>query len=298
MLEQSFSKWLEKEVLAIKYALLVALEKRDNMLYIEAPLLREEYMQKIGIYEEQVLKNELEVSLLEKKKLLIQTALNRREPINLEEIEKQLEEERKQHIEQLNQNYKRSSVSSNLTLEEKEELQKLYKEIINDFHPEVHADMTEFQKKLYKRAMAAYQKQQLEELRLVHEMLYAKDAAELTLDLTFETSDISEMMEEDTEKIADQLTEDYSLAAELFGCFELLEEDGILLSAKQQYEAKEKDVWSEIEQINMEFPFIAKETLQNEELTKEYLNSLENRMNSCNESMTELQSQIAEMLGV
>lgn len=298
MLEQSFSKWLEKEVLAIKYALLVALEKRDNMLYIEAPLLREEYMQKIGIYEEQVLKNELEVSLLEKKKLLIQTALNRREPINLEEIEKQLEEERKQHIEQLNQNYKRSSVSSNLTMEEKEELQKLYKEIINDFHPEVHADMTEFQKKLYKRAMAAYQKQQLEELRLVHEMLYAKDATELTLDLTFETSDISEMGEEDTEKIADQLTEDYSLAAELFGCFELLEEDGILLSAKQQYEAKEKDVWSEIEQINMEFPFIAKETLRNEELTKEYLNSLENRMNSCNESMTELQSQIAEMLGV
>ena len=55
-----------KEVLAIKYALLVALEKRDSLLYISSPALREEYMQKIGVYEEQVLKAELEVTLAEK----------------------------------------------------------------------------------------------------------------------------------------------------------------------------------------------------------------------------------------
>lgn len=70
MLEQTYSKWLEKEVLAIKYALLVALEKRDNLLYIEEPALREEYMQKIGVYEEQVLNAELEVSLAEKKETI------------------------------------------------------------------------------------------------------------------------------------------------------------------------------------------------------------------------------------
>ena len=70
MLEHSYSKWLEKEVVAIKYALLVALEKRDQLLYIEAPALRESYMQKIGIYEEQVLKAELELTLVEKKKQL------------------------------------------------------------------------------------------------------------------------------------------------------------------------------------------------------------------------------------
>lgn len=294
MTEQTYSKWLEQEVLAIKYALLVALEKRDKLLYVEEPALREEYMQKIGVYEEQVLKAELEVTLAEKKKQLIQIAINRREPVDLEAIEQQLEEERKQQLEQLNQNYKRDSLQSNLSQEERDELQNLYKEIVRDFHPEVHKELTDFQKQLYKRALSAYQKQQLEELRLVHEMLYAKDTAELT----FEISADIEVKVGDAAEIAEQLMEDYSLAAEVFECFEPLEEDGILLSAKQQYEAREQSIWMEIEKIQTRFPFIAKETLQNEEMTKEYLKSLERRMNSCSESLTELNEQITEMLGV
>ena len=297
MLEQTYSKWLEKEVLAIKYALLVALEKRDQLLYIEAPALREEYMQKIGAYEEQVIKAELEVALAEKKKQLIQTALNRREAVDLEAIEKQLEEERKQKVEQLNQNYKKDSMQSNLSQEEREELQNLYKEIVRDFHPEVHKEITDFQKQLYKRAVAAYQKQKLEELRLVHEMLNAKGTAEISFEIRIGVSEGASTQEE-ADQIAQQLTEDYSLAAEVFTCFEPLEEDGILLSAKQQYEAKEQGVWMEIEKIQSGFPFIAKETLQSEELTKEYLKSLESRMNLCNESLAELNGQITEMLGV
>ena len=294
MLEQTYSKWLEKEVLAIKYALLVLLEKRDKLLYVEEPALREEYMQKIGVYEEQVLKAELEVNLAEKKKQLIQAAINRREPVDLEAIEKQLEEERKEELEQLNQNYKRDSLQSNLSQEERDELQNLYKEIVKDFHPEVHKELTEFQKQLYKRALSAYQKQQLEELRLVHEMLYAKEASELTFEIPITT----QVEESETIEIVEQIMEDYSLAAEVFECFETLEEDGVLLSAKQQYEAREQGIWTEIENIQSRFPFIAKETLQNEEMTKEYLKTLEIRMNSCSERLMELNEQITEMLGV
>lgn len=294
MLEQTYSRWLEKEVMAIKYALLVALEKRDKLLYVEEPALRQEYMQKIGVYEEQVLKAELEVNLAEKKKQLIQTAINRREPVDLEAIEKQLEEERKQQMEQLNQNYKRDSMQSNLSQEERDELQNIYKEIVRDFHPEVHKELTEFQKQLYTRALVAYQKQQLEELRLVHEMLYAKDAAELTFEIPITT----EVEEGETLEIVEQLMEDYSLAAEVFECFEPLEEDGVLLSAKQQYAAREQGIWMEIEKIQSRFPFIAKETLQNEEMIKEYLKTLESRMNSCSESLRELNGQITELLGV
>lgn len=294
MLEQTYSKWLEKEVLAIKYALLVVLEKRDKLLYVEEPALREEYMQKIGVYEEQVLKAELEVNLIEKKKQLIQAAINRREPVDLEAIEKQLEEERKEQLEQLNQNFKRDSLQSNLSQEERDELQNLYKEIVKDFHPEVHKELTEFQKQLYERALSAYQKQQLEELRLVHEMLYAKDA----LELIFEIPSTIEVEESETLENVEQLMGDYSLAAEVFECFEQLEEDGVLLSAKQQYETREQGIWMEIENIQSRFPFIAKETLQNEEMTKEYLKTLENRMNSCGERLMELNEQITEMLGV
>lgn len=292
MLEHSYSKWLEKEVIAIKYALLVALEKRDQLLYIEAPALRESYMQKIGIYEEQVLKAELELTLVEKKKQLIQTALNRREPIDLEAIEKQLEEERKQQLENLNENYKKDYVKSNLSEDERNELQKLYKEIVQDFHPEVHKELTGFQKKLYERAVVSYQKQQLEELRLVHEMLYAKGEDGVSVELDIEVS----VGDGETGELAEQLMEDYSLAAEVYECFEPLEEDGILLSVKQQYEAREQGVWMEIEQIQTRFPFVAKETLESEELTNEYLKSLETRMSVCREQTAELNQQIAVIL--
>ena len=292
MLEHSYSKWLEKEVLAIKYALLCILEKRDQLLYIEMPALRQLYMEKIGFYEEQVLKAELELSLLEEKKQLIQTAINRREPVDLEKMEKQLEEEKNQQLEQLNENYKNDFIESYLSQEEMDELQKLYKQIVQDFHPEVHKELSNFQKNLYKRAMTAYQKQQLEELRLVYEMLYAKDKDGTSIQLNMKIS-LGDGGIEDLEK---QMMEDYSLAAELYECFEALEDDGILLSIKQQYEVREQEAWNEIEQIQMRFPFIAKETLESEELTKEYLKSLELRMNICREQMAELNQQIAKML--
>lgn len=142
--------------------------------------------------------------------------------------------------------------------------------------------------------MAAYHKQQLEELRLVHEMLYAKDASKLALEIPI----TKEVKEGETLEIVEQLMEDYSLAAEVFECFEQLEEDGVLLSVKQQYEAREQEIWVEIENIQSRFPFIAKETLQNDEMTKAYLKTLESRMNSCSESLMELNEQITKMLGV
>lgn len=290
MLEQTYSKWLENDVMAMQYALLVALEKKDTLLYIDEPALREEYMQKIGVYEERVLKAELELSLQEKKKQLIQTALNRREAIDLDVIDKILEEERKQQLEQLNQTYKRETVHSNLTFEEREELQNLYKDIVRDFHPEVHKDITDFQKQLYQRAVVAYQKQQLEALRLVHEMLYAKEEGEFPFEISVDVE-----MKIGTE-LVESLMEDYSLAAELYPCFETLEKDGILISTKQQYEEKEKTVWLEIEQIQTRFPFIAKETLRNEEKLKAYLESLNGRMNIAKEDLERLQVEIQLMI--
>ena len=45
------------------------------------------------------------------------------------------------------------------------------------------------------------------------------------------------------------------------------------------------------------FPFIAKDTLRDEEKLKAYLDSLSGRMNSAKESLEELQAEIAVMLG-
>lgn len=296
MLEQTYLKWLGKEVIAAKYALLVALEKRDNLLYIEEPELKEEYMQKIGMYEEQILKLELEVSLQEKKKLMIQAAINRREPVDLEAIEKQLDEERASQLSRLNETYKAGTrQNETLTVEEKEELQSLYKEIVSEFHPQVRSDMTETEKVLYQKTLDAYKRQNLEELRLIYDMLFTSEAGDLSLEVSEIESEVDEA--EELKEIAKEMMEDYSLAAELYSCFESLEEDAVLHSTKTKYENMQAGIISEIEGIMNRFPFIAKDTLRDEEKLQAYLNSLSGRMNSAKESLEKLQTEIETMIG-
>ena len=295
MLEQTYLNWLGKEVIAAKYALLVALEKRDHLVYIEEAELKEEYMQKIGMYEEQVLKLELEVSLQEKKKQMIQAVINRREPIDLDAIEKQLEEERSNQLKRLNETYKAGEhEKERLTAEEKEELQNLYKEIVRVFHPQVNNEMTDMQKSLYQKALEAYKRQNLEELRLIYDMLFSEDTEGLI--------ETPEIVSEDTEteeikEIAKELMEDYSLAAELYPCFEMLEEDAVLHSAKTKYEDMQAAIVAEIEGILNRFPFIAKETLRDGVKLKIYLDSLSGRMNSAKDRVDELKAEIAVMIG-
>jgi len=294
MLEQTYIKWLGKEVTAVKCALLVALEERDNLLYIEEPALKEEYMQKIGVYEESVLRLELEVMLQEKKRQMIQAAINRREPIDLEKIEQMLEEERQKQLNHINETYKAGKYENGtLTAEEKEELQSLYKEIVDEFHPEVHVNITAYQKELYDKALEAYKRQNLEELRLIHEMLF--DSGENMLS-------IRELSQEETQdmELADlieDVLEDYSLAAELYNCFEALQEDAVLLETKKRYENKQAVALAEIEKIQLRFPFIAKATLREESKLKEYLDSLAGRKNSAENRLNELQVEIAQMIG-
>jgi len=296
MLEQTYLTWLGKEVSAAKYALLVALEKKDNLLYIEEPELKEEYMQKIGIYEEQILKLELEVSLQEKKKLLMQKAINRREPIDLEAIEKQLEEERTKQLHRLSETYKaRMHQKETLTAEEKEELQTLYKEVVRDFHPEVRSDMTDTEKCLYEKALEAYKRQNLEGLRLIHDMLFQSGGEGIAIEITFTVSEMSET--ETLKEIAKEMMEDYSLAARLYSCFEPLEEDSVLHNAKTKYENMQAEIIAEIEGIMNRFPFIAKDTLHNEEKLKAYMESLNGRRNSAKERLEELQDEIETMIG-
>lgn len=59
---QSFGDWLIREVAASRMALISAYEKRDHLLYVEAPPLRKRYMDAIGTVEEGVLQAELKGS--------------------------------------------------------------------------------------------------------------------------------------------------------------------------------------------------------------------------------------------
>lgn len=96
MSEHTFTQWLWNEVTVSKCALLTLYEQRDRIKYIERPRLEREYMEKIGSYEETIIKQEMECKLLQKKQQMIQAAINRWEPINEAAIDAEIEKERQQ----------------------------------------------------------------------------------------------------------------------------------------------------------------------------------------------------------
>lgn len=89
-----FAGWLAQEVESAQNALLTRIEQLDTLRYVEAPKLRNEYMVKIGTTEDEVLNAELDAKMLQRKLELIQIKRNRREPIDMAEIDQQIEAER------------------------------------------------------------------------------------------------------------------------------------------------------------------------------------------------------------
>ncbi len=98
MSKHSFKLWLHSEVTSARCALLTLYEQRDKLKYIEVPRLEKEYMDKVGTYEETVIKEEIECELLQKKQQMIQAAINRHEPIDEAAIDAELEMHRQKMV--------------------------------------------------------------------------------------------------------------------------------------------------------------------------------------------------------
>lgn len=293
----SFSQWLLEELFVARMALLALLEERDRLRYLEGPVLKEEYLAKIGSYEEQVLESELDVSLLERKVELIQIAINRREPVDLERIEAQLAEEREIKIEDLNAtafDAVTPDESDRGPSERSEEFQQMYREIIHTFHPKMNPNLTETQKQLYEKAQEAYRNRNHEALKLIYDMLFNKSEETIYMAAAQRNSNATE----DAQEISDFLATDYTFAKSLFDQFIPLEADKVLMEATQDYKGQSNVLMNEIERMKEEFPFSAKEILRNQAKQDEYLTQLRIRQKQCEAAKQELTQKINKMIGV
>ena len=149
MRNQSFYSLFGQEVNTQGVALLGLYEKKDRLLYVEAPQIRKRYMEAVGNFEEGVLNDELELSLLHRKAELIQIAINRREPIDLEAIDKELEREREERISAVENADLTLKEFPKLSEEELKNMQSQYHDITTEFHPAINTDITDAQKELY-----------------------------------------------------------------------------------------------------------------------------------------------------
>ena len=291
----SFSQWLLEELAAARMALLAALDEEDRLRYMVGPVLKEEYLAKIGAYEEQVLESELDVSMLERKVELIQIAINRREPIDMEKIEAQLAEEREVKIEVLNAaSFDAETDGSDLGPSgEAEEFQRMYREIISTFHPKMNPGLTETQMQLYEKAQDAYRNRNHEALRLIYERLFGSPGEKILM--AVKEGNASAL--EDAQEISDLLSADYTLAKSLYGMFTPLESDKVLMDSLKECKAQSEALMESIEKMKEEFPFNAKEILRDQAKQDEYLGQLKMRQKQCEDARQELTRKIEKMTG-
>ena len=295
MRRQTFYDWLLREVATSRMALIGLYEKKDKLLYVEAPPLRQRYMELIGIHEERVLAAELEVSMLRRKIEMIQSALNRREPVDIKAIDAAIEAERTQVISEIEAGDRTLHELPQLSEQEERTLQRQYREITAAFHPAMNPDISETQKELYEKAQDAYRLQDVEAMKLIYDMLFAPEASSTTVVSADGTPYDSGKSRKEYREIASALSTDYKLAKQLYPFFMPLEEDAVVRSSLETYEAQRRAVEEEIAGIRAGFPFNAAATLNDKRKAEEYLAELRARAKRCELEKKELQNQITTL---
>lgn len=183
-----------------------------------------------------------------------------------------------------------------LSVEDKDELEKLYEQIVEDFHPEVHS-LTDNQKYLYDKAMKYYRERKLDEMRIIYDMLYAEKLGGINIEIELSLEiELGEDSMESIQSFIDEVSKDYLLAKALYPAFLPTEEELLLLEEKKKYEHRIMEVVEEIEEIYEEFPFTAKETLHNEQLLQNYLEALKMRLYQANSTIEAVNREIKMIL--
>lgn len=289
MAKHTFVKWLNKEVASSGCALLKLYEELDKLKYIEGPRLEKEYMDKIGTFEETVIKEEIECELLRKKQVMIQSSLNRREPIDEASIDEEINKLREEKIKEAGGDAPPKEYAD-LSEEQATELQEIYSEIVKNYHPQTHPDLTEAHKELFKKAQEAYRRKDISALKLIYDMLTSADGEGMAFELSMEL-DVS-----DEEETADErFTTDYTLASELYKGFIPTSEEASIQEEWRRYKQNIDEVMSNMETLKTQFPYTAAETLSNPDKLAEYKAGLEHRLYEASKEQARLTNEIERM---
>lgn len=295
MSKHTFSQWLRKEVTSSKCALLTLYEQRDKLLYIDGPQLERDYMEKIGSYEETIIKEEIECELLQKKQQMIQAAINRREPIDEAAIDAE--------IEKLRQEMYQEAISSpapqgyaELSEEQSDELQELYREIVQEFHPQMHPELNEVHHKLFLKAQEAYRLRDVSALRLIHDMLFSTLEDEGAIGLMMELMVRVNAAEEEDETLKEVNMTDYSMAAKLYSSFIPTVEEASIKEELSRFKSQTDQVMQEMDKMKTTFPYTTAEMLSDPEKVQEYREELEHRLFVAKEEILRRTEEIRTML--
>jgi len=168
---------LKAEVEKLRTELSMFVLERDNLIYQECKNIEMAYMLSVGALEYKAYEIECAILRLKRKVELIQANKNRQEKIVLSKIEAILDvefaaykEKLDEQVNKMNEALERSK-GDMLTESESCELKKLYRAIVKALHPDLHPDLSKEKLTLFYNAVGAYERGDLEELRIISTMV-------------------------------------------------------------------------------------------------------------------------------
>jgi exonuclease VII small subunit len=175
---------LKREVEKLRTELSMLVLERDELRYVECKNIEMAYMLNFGGLEYHAYEHQCEYLRLKRKTDLIQAVLNRQEEINLPGIERQLDQEFSDYKEKLDEKIRevndaleRSRIEV-LSKDESREIKKLYRQIVKALHPDLNTDLSRVHIDLFTNAVEAYEKGDLQALRLIAELVGDRELTE------------------------------------------------------------------------------------------------------------------------
>jgi len=172
---------IQKEIKSLQTELTILYEDYENLSTNKKIIIEADYMLKIGVYEIKKLEIEYEARRLKRTLELIQTAINRNEEMNLDNIQAKVEEEYADWVKKLEDMYRNHQNSKTLDVttlskEESVKIKELYKGLAFALHPDLNDEQSEKNKNIWMRTQIAYQEGNIQELKILTELLEIKDS--------------------------------------------------------------------------------------------------------------------------
>jgi hypothetical protein len=239
--------------------------ERDKLLFHICPKIKTEYMLKIGKLEYAIFDYQCKTLRIKRKIELIQSFINRGEPYNILDIEKQLDREyldftgylldKQKEID--NARMYAAAEFRILTEEESAELKQLYIQIVRRLHPDINPDSTEEQHSQFVDAVNAYENADLLEMRIIFLL-----------------------MEKSGRTALDPRTSMKELCAR-----------------KEKLFRETNHILRTIENIRQTFPYSALELLQNNEKLHERIDELTAVLSDCKEKYSAVEVRLKALIG-
>lgn len=204
---------LQKEIERLRTELSMLMTERDELRFVICKNIEMKYMLLLGGLEHKAFSLQCKYLRLKRKAEMIQARLNRREPVDLEEIDEELDIEFASYQEKLDEQIQKMkeaairSSSERLTEAETKELKKRYHRIVKALHPDLNPDVTEAQIELFHQAVMAYENGDLLTLRMIDDMVIQEELPAKTQDPALVLQTKRDQLQELAKIVRDQINE-------------------------------------------------------------------------------------------